>query len=379
MKVLERFDLWVESGPFNSADAGIYRIIYATLTLCVVPSIGWLANYPDFFYQAPLGPFQLLNGYPPLVVLTVLEILRSLALVLLGFGLWTRVVSIAVAALLLVTYGLTYTLGKIDHTILLIIIPLVLAFSNWGDRFSVDALLKNPKPKSTPQWPFRYLALAIGLSFFVAAAIKLGTGWLAPSSQAVRGQFYEYLLARDRPFGLAEWVVGLNVTPAWEILDWATVVLEFAMLATVPWWRAFRTALACAAIFHLSVYLCLDIAFTHNLIAYGAFISWGVLVARVRGRLSPSEYAGEMSSDVEERPPAARVLVATFVTAVAISIGAWQLTANFGVLASLVNLLVIVGGAMIGIVYLTNQVVVCARYLVGSASKGSPSGIEISN
>src|SRR4051812_13765812 len=113
MNVVQRFDSWVEKGPLTPLDLGIYRVAYSVIALCVVPSIHWLADYPTPLYRPPRGPFQLLGGSPPLAVLVALELLRSLALLLLALGIWTRVVSIVVGALLLVTYGLTYTLGKI--------------------------------------------------------------------------------------------------------------------------------------------------------------------------------------------------------------------------------------------------------------------------
>lgn len=61
----------------------------------------------------------------------------------------------------------------------------------------------------------------------------------------------------------------------WEIVDWLTVAVEFAVLVAVPWWRAFRTALAFATLFHLGVLLVMNIVFVANIVAYGAFVSWG--------------------------------------------------------------------------------------------------------
>jgi hypothetical protein len=279
----ERFDRWVERGPFTPADLGIYRIVFAVSALLIAPNIAWLAQYPDFMYHAPPGPLRLLSGFPSLPVLIVLEVLRSTALVLLGLGLWTRYVSIAAAIMLAITYGLTYCLGKVDHSILLVLAPLVLAFANWGDRFSIDALRDRSGLPQQPQrqWPLRLLALLIGWGFFIAALTKLITGWLSFSSQSARGYFVLGFLTEGRTYWLADWVAAHDVRAVWELVDWLTVAFEFAILLTFPWWRSFRIALAVAATFHLGVLLVMDIDFSHTVVPYGAFVSWGVIARRM--------------------------------------------------------------------------------------------------
>lgn len=350
MKISKKFDSWVAAGPFTPLDLGVYRIVYATATLCVVPGLRWLAEYPDSMYSAPFGPFQLLSGIPDFSFLIVLELLRTLALVLLALGAFTKWSGLAAGVLLLLTYGLSYTLGKIDHTILLVITPLILSFAHWGDRLSVDAVVCGRNPRATPQWPLRYLALAIGLSFFVAAAMKLGTGWLDPSSQAVRGYAVQYFLSQGRSAWFAGWASGFNVRSVWEVLDWFTVVFEFALLAAVPWWRAFRVTLAFAALFHLGVFLIMNITFTHNLIPYGAFISWGALAAALR-----AQNGSLRMGSIVTRSHAALTFVSVAV-AVGLTAVFWLVSTNTVVLAEAVNLLMLFGGGAIAVWYLIKQV-----------------------
>lgn len=352
MKAWVKFDAWVNRGPFNGRDLGIYRIVYAVGTLCVVPDIQWLSQYPDSLYAAPAGPFALFAGYPPNSVLGALELLRTGALVLLGLGLWTRLSSILTAIMLVITFGLTYTLGKIDHTILLVITPLILAFANWGDRVSLDSLRRSDRPTSTPQWPMRYLALAIGLAFFVAAAMKLGTGWLSPSSQAARGYFFEYYLRHDRTSWMAEWAAVMQNRPLWEFLDWSTVLLEFAVLAAVPWWRAFRLSLALITFFHLSVFVLMNIPFSQNLIPYAAFISWSV-VCRFRQSVHwKSASIGHLIGRAEGKSKltsAASMAVAVLLTALA-----WLVVggSHASQIAYGANTFTVFAGACIGLFYI---------------------------
>lgn len=365
MKLADRFDTWVRRGPFTPADLGIYRIVYAVGALFTVPNIAWLAEYPDFMFHPPPGPLQLLSGFPPLAVLIGLEVLRSASLLAVGFGLWTRYASIASAVTLMSTYGLTYCLGKIDHTILLVLPPLILAFANWGDRFSIDAWRhrrasrSRDEPSSAQeQWPLRLLGLLIAWGFFAAAMTKLGTGWLSFDSQAARGYYVLAFVTEDRTHWLAEWVAHHDSRVAWELADWLTVAFEFAILLALPWWRAFRITLAVATTFHLGVLLVMNIDFSHAVIAYGAFVSWGSIARRV-GDSSLGKSAERVSRAC--RPlftgVTARVLLA--LLAVAIGCSSWFLmvspagTISIGRVGGVT---VIVIGGLIGIAYLVQQV-----------------------
>jgi hypothetical protein len=273
-----------------------------------------------------------------------LEVLRTLALVLLAFGIWTRWVSVAVAVLLLITYGLTYSVGKIDHTILVVLAPLILSFAHWGRRVSVDALLSRRVPEHQPQWPLRFLALVVGLSFFAAAWVKLTTGWLSPATQAALGhtlvRFYSY----DTTSWSVQWIAATShLRFAWELIDWLTVAMEFAIIIAMPWWRAFRVALAVAVLFHLGVYLAMDIDFSFNVVVYGAFVSWAALLRRER----PSERA------VAAVRPGVAVLFGFSV--LALSGAVWFVTSTMPGIGAVAGVVIVLTGAAIGIGYLLRQ------------------------
>lgn len=357
MKLGDRFDDWVKRGPFTSSDLGIYRIIYAVAALFTVPDISWVSEYPDFMFQAPPGPLWMLSGFPSPTVLLGLEILRSLTLIMLALGIWTRYVSIAAWVMLSLTYGLTFTLGKIDHTILLVIVPLVLAFANWGDRYSIDALRRNHEPSPQSQWPMRLLALLIGWAFFAAAMTKLLTGWLSPSSQAARGYFVLGYLTEDRTHLLARWVAAHDVAAAWEVIDWMTVLFEFSILIALPWWRAFRLTLAAATTFHLGVLLSMNIDFSNAVVAYAAFVSWGT-AARW---WDDSRVGAAAKQFVEARGAffAGWGFVATlWIVALAVGGAAWFLVVNpAGRIATgfIAGNAIIVVGALFGVSYLVSE------------------------
>lgn len=275
-----RFDGWVQRGPFTQLDLGIYRIVFSITMLFSVPDITWMSNFPDSFLHTPAGPFRVLSAIPPHPVLVGLEVARSAALVLLGLGLATRITSWLVALILVVTYGIDYSLGHVHHTFYLVATPLVLSFADWGSRLSIDSLRRTSQPPTQPQWPIRLLALIVGLGFASAALPKLLGGWLSPTTHATEGYFFSYFFTSNTSFWLGDAASKLHNALAWESLDWFTVLLEFGVLAALPWWRAFRISLAVATLFHIGVFLLLGIPFASNIITYGAFVSWGACMAR---------------------------------------------------------------------------------------------------
>lgn len=292
MSVLERFDTWVQSGPFTPRDLGRYRIVYCVLLFFLVPRLSWLADYPDSFYKPPTGPFQLLSGFPPGPVLTAIElaVFAFLAGTLLGW--YTTVCSIGLSIALMVDYGLAFSVGKVDHSMVMVIVPLILAFSRWGDCCSLDALRRRraaapsgssgqgidlDDPAAQLQWPVRLLGLAIGTAFVSAALPKLMGGWLSLSTQASYAYQVRSEFASGRPSWLSDLLVQMRFPPMWEFLDWATVLLEGLAVLALLSWRSWRIVLAFLALFHVGIGLSLGIWFGSNVVAYAAFVAWGRL------------------------------------------------------------------------------------------------------
>lgn len=358
MKLVDRFDEWAHQGPFSAADLGIYRIVYSLAALFTVPDISWVSNYPDFMFNAPPGPVMLLSNFPPLQMVIALEVLRTVTLVMLAVGVWTKWTSVAVWFMLTATYGVTFTVGKVDHTILFVAVPLVLAFSGWGDRFSIDALRRDnsqpsEEPRSQPQWPLRLLALLIAWAFFAAALTKLLTGWLAVSSQAARGYFVLGYVTQDRNHLLAQWMATHDYLPLWEIMDWMTVVFEFSLLLTLPWWRAFRLSLAVATTFHLGVLLVMNIDFSNAVIAYGAFVCWGA----VPRRLGSGNTLHSLGRYLRSRRLSTLCLVFGLLGAAVGAIAWYLMVTSAGTVATgyIAGNLIIVVGALIGASYILLQ------------------------
>lgn len=275
-----RFDAWLNRGPFTARGLGIFRILCAIALLATQRSFSFVDDYPSSVYSPPPGPFQLLPGLPPHGLLTVLSLLVVVATVLMGIGLATRWASLAVSALSIVELGISYSFGKIDHSIILAIAPGVLSFANWGASLSLDALLRGRRRPGAQLsdiriWPLRIYALCIGISFATAAISKIRTGWFSPSSQVVLGYFLRYHFTSHSHNAIADLAASIQSTPAWEAVDWIVVLFESAMALAFLSWRFLRIMIAIATLFHLGVILLLGIDFEWDVVGYGAFVGWG--------------------------------------------------------------------------------------------------------
>jgi len=175
-------------------------------------------------------------------------------------------VSLLLALVMMTGAGLSFSFGKIDHGIFVILVPLVLAFSGWGGARSVDAHLaaRDGRPPLEPsQWAVRLLAFMMGLAYLTAGLAKLRSGWLDPHTHGARGHFVEKYVEMNRDELLAPLFLRIHdVGLFWEALDWFTVALECGFVVTVLWWRTLRLAVACAALFHLGVLLIMNIQFS---------------------------------------------------------------------------------------------------------------------
>ena len=90
----------------------------------LAPRTGLLAGLGHVFFFPPLGPFEMLHGYPPLRVIQAVELYIALIALLVGYR--TRAAGWAVGLTQVVLAGLRYSTGKIDHELLVFIVPVAI-------------------------------------------------------------------------------------------------------------------------------------------------------------------------------------------------------------------------------------------------------------
>lgn len=280
MTLRERLDRWIFDGYGATAGGlALYRMAFVLfVVLFVAPGhsstedFAALFGFPAAFYAPPPGPMQVFSGFPPAWVGGVVQGLLSLSLAALFVGYRTRLAAVLTGALFLFGYGFSYAFGKINHNILFVLVPLVMAPSGWGAALSVDARRGVRRPVA--RWTLSMLALLVGFGFFTAGFAKLIGGWLDPTTHATQGHLVKQFFVRGRQDLLAPQALGLSNGFVWEVLDYLTVFFELGFLVAVFVPRLFRLFAAAAVLFHCSTVLMLNIAFTFNLIVYAAFLPW---------------------------------------------------------------------------------------------------------
>lgn len=275
-RALDTVGRWFERGDFTARDVAVFRIVFASILLVAFPQFHWAAEYPQTFFRPPWGPYRFLGGIPPIEVLYALEAVLAVALVALLIGFFTRTASVVVSVVAIFGLGVTYSLGKVDGTMYLMVAPLFLLFARWGDALSIDALRRRRTrhPEPTPHWPLRLYAVATASAMLTAALPKASNGWLSPTSSATYSSLVAEYFGNDRTAWLSGFFIHLDAPVFWEALDWLTVLAEASLVVLVFTWRSWRIGLAVMCVFHLGVLFMLNIAYWQNLVAYGAFLLW---------------------------------------------------------------------------------------------------------
>lgn len=272
------FSRWIfESYQPKTEGLALYRILVSLMILFfLLPDptyYSYLAEFPVDFYSPLPGPMMLFNEFPPAVLLQIVHGLLVLSWIAVLIGYQTTYASLTAAGLTLILLGFIFSIGKANHQMMIVLTPSVMAFSNWGGAYSIDAS-RQKKNQKAEGWPFVLLALFIGFMFFTAGLPKILGGWLDGDSLATKGHLLNQYFVRERTELLSGWAVDVQSPLFWGFLDWATVIFEVSFLIAVyraGWTRIF---VCLAVLFHFSTMLTLNIAFLVNFPAYAAFLPW---------------------------------------------------------------------------------------------------------
>ena len=289
---------WHQRWIFDSYDVtgrglAAYRMTFAIFTLLFLTpghnpyfDFSPLGTLPDVYYLPPPGVMQLFDGFPSSLFFDGLHAAIILALTAVLFGYRTRLASISTSILMMVGFGFFYSLGKINHNFVFVLLPFVMAFSNWGAAWSVDAFRKHESapPRS---WPIVLLMMILGFAMFTAGFPKILGGWLDVSTQGAESRFIRGFYASGRQDLLAPYLLSLRPDWLWELQDWATVFFEIGFLFAILHQATTRLFAILAVFFHTGVTLVMNIAFLPNFIIYAAVLPWPEIASWLRPAVHP--------------------------------------------------------------------------------------------
>lgn len=278
----------VHANKVTPEGLALYRIVTALFVLLLAGpafspyfEFASFAALPDSMYLPPPGVMQLIPGFPPEAFFHVLHVLIIVSWVAILFGYRTRIASVLATVFMLVGFGFMYSVGKINHNILFVLLPFVMSFSNWGAAWSLDARMQRPTG-DVQLWPIPLLMLLTGFAMFTAGFPKILGGWLDPATQGAQSRFIQGFFVNDRTDLLAETALSIQSDVFWELFDLATVGFEVGFLFALLHPKTTRLFAAGAVFFHAGVMLVMNIAFPTNFIVYAAVLPWPSVAQTLR-------------------------------------------------------------------------------------------------
>jgi uncharacterized membrane protein YphA (DoxX/SURF4 family) len=283
--VARRIDHWIfESFALTPRSLGIARILIGSyLVLYRAPELRWIGSLPDPFFRPPAGPFQVIGGIPPSGVITALSIALSIATIALLIGYHTRLASCLTGLLLFAVMGFTYSFGHVHHSgTYLASVLVIMAASNWGGAYSIDALRRRDGSQPVAEaWPVALAALLLGFLMLTSALPKVASGWLVPSTVAVRGHVAHYHFVAPRAGLLGTLPLASTSDLIWKLFDYLTVFFEAGFVIAIVSPRWIRLFCAAAVVFHFGIFLAFGIDFTGSVVAYSIFFEWSTVIDRL--------------------------------------------------------------------------------------------------
>ncbi len=273
---LDRPQSWLDREyRVGDEQLGFIRVLYCAFVLFVIglPAVTWIADSPQLLFDPPfLSAANLLSGWPSSGMLWILSLALVILFLLLLFGFFVPSVSVLASLFMIAGSNLQFSYGKIDHNnILLVLTPLIMARSGWGNRYTLGQSPPTPNRSGTC---IGVLSIVVGFAMFTAGFQKLATGWLDIGTQASYGHFIHDFYSDSRQALLAPIAIHIRSKAFWEGLDYSTVGFELLFIVAVIRRWLFRAWIGLAVLFHTGVLLILNIGFSVNFAVYLLFVDW---------------------------------------------------------------------------------------------------------
>lgn len=263
----------------------IFRLLTGLFLLFFyTPGFQWIGQIPSAFYNPPLfSPAFFFQGFPPAETFLVLDILVLVSILCILLGVRARLFTRLFVVFSVIGYSFQYSLGKIDHNILLLVMLACMSFSGWGTQLA----LVPDKKKASDSLQKSVALLAVLLCFgFFTAGFEKALNWLnvdlSRSGSAFWYQSGFYAMGRTHLLAPLGEKIPLFV---FKLMDYCAVLFELIpFVCLLLSRRAWIAWLSIACIFHLVNLLLLNIPFFLQAIIYLAFLDYTRLYSFVSVR-----------------------------------------------------------------------------------------------
>lgn len=292
--IASAIDRWFTRPEPNAAGRmGLFRIVYGLFYL-------WhLSNqYAVSLSRMPVEHFekvllvQALPKIPPVILCQILESGLVTALILLVFGLRTRLM----ASLILIFGGTleAYYIaidGEHSTVFLAFYIPFFMLLNNdWGATYSIDSLLQrryqgNGIEPNESHWRYfisaRSILILLSMLFVSSALFKFTFGgvWLTYSDLMANLVLQKNVEASLLEIPLNPAALWISQTPwMYQSLRFSTLICEGLFFLSLFGRRLQTFFISLALLFHSVNALWLVVTFTPVLIVYGLFLNWQAIL-----------------------------------------------------------------------------------------------------
>lgn len=247
-----------------------FRIILGLLFLLNFRDLSFLGEMPNSLYRPNVLNFtNLFDTWPSSIFFAILYYLRILFAITIILGIKTRLSFISLGIITIIQSGYIYSFGKIDHGVLMNILPFVMAFTDSGCK---KAILPD-KPLKVPDLSISILAIFITFGFFTAGLEK-GLNWIDFDTNT--SGFLSWLYPSYYSIGRDKLLAPLALKFPWwltEIMDYTAVIFEltgliFLIISRKTWF----VYLVVASVFHLFNTLFLNIPFQIHILVFGIWL-----------------------------------------------------------------------------------------------------------
>ena len=256
----------------NVSSLAMFRILFGLfLLLIATPHTAWVGDVPQAFFDPPYLSFaNLLSDFPPKPVFQTLDVLTVALLGFITLGIKARWSTLAFFIVGIIGNSFAFSLGKIDHSFLSLVLALCMSFSGWGTKYAL--VPDKPSRFDSVRLSLGLLAVLIAFGMFTAGFLK-ALYWIDfnVNTSGFLRWFYSGYYNLGRTELLAPIIPNIP-TPLFEFADYLAVAFELSgFIFLLAGRKTWLTWLLMAAAFHLVNVLALNIVFNKHFLVYLAF------------------------------------------------------------------------------------------------------------